>query len=435
MACFLVEFRLIIFNYISDVIFGFAEKTCVSRFSPHPSIAFILGCGILLFATPNATILYHLHTMLASRLSFRRITAVAVRPNATLYPVATRPFHPRTMVAVEPRGFAWIRRTLATETSTSKATERDTTGKIETGEGQSGATAESASENEEKPSLKDTVNRIKGDGHPDDSNPAFDDMLRKAADWWSDFRSEINKTWRELLQSGERKSINKKITPVATAEGDKPYDGPVDIMVIDPSEHLTAWERMQRRLTEAPIIQDVLKRTEEIYEKSGAKKVKQRVDEVAEDAREAWETSQNPWVYRVSSVYDTLTAETPESIAVKELRQLDPNFTLEDWRQDVVEHTLPMLMQWFLEGRINQLKDWFGEGVFKRVAAEITARKQEGVEIDTHVLGIMNSEILAVEVSRLDDRMTRWRVYSFTSATHKSTTVSHPLMFYFYAAR
>ena len=143
---------------------------------------------------------------------------------------------------------------------------------------------------------------------------------------------------------------------------------------------------------------DILTKTEDFYEKSGAKKVKQKVDHLGEDAREAWETSQNPWVYRVSSVYDTLTAETPESIAVKELRELDPQFTLEDWRQDVVEHTLPMLMQWFLEGRTNQLKDWFGEGVFKRIAAEIAARKQEGVEIDTHVLGIMNSEILAVEV-------------------------------------
>ena len=32
----------------------------------------------------------------------------------------------------------------------------------------------------------------------------------------------------------------------------------------------------------------------------------------------------------------------------------------------------------------------------------VVARKQEGVEVDTHVLGIMNSEILAVEVSQVD---------------------------------
>jgi mitochondrial import inner membrane translocase subunit TIM44 len=142
---------------------------------------------------------------------------------------------------------------------------------------------------------------------------------------------------------------------------------------------------------------DVLARSERIYEKSGAKDVKKKVDHLTEDAREAWETSQNPWVYRISSVYETLTAETPESIAVAEFRKLDPDFTLDDWRQDVVEHTLPKIMEWLLLGKINQLKPWLGEGVFKRIAAEITARKQEGVQIDTHVLGIMNSEILAVE--------------------------------------
>jgi mitochondrial import inner membrane translocase subunit TIM44 len=86
-------------------------------------------------------------------------------------------------------------------------------------------------------------------------------------------------------------------------------------------------------------------------------------------------------------------------VAVKELRVLDPEFTMEDWKQDVVEYTLPRIMEWFLQGKINQLKPWLGEGVFNRIASEIAARKQEGVQIDTHVLAIMNSEIIAVEVS------------------------------------
>ena len=147
---------------------------------------------------------------------------------------------------------------------------------------------------------------------------------------------------------------------------------------------------------------DILSRSEQVYEKSGARKAKQKMDHMAEDAREAWETSQNPWVYRASSVYETITAETPESIAVAELRKLDPDFTLDDWREDVVEHNLPKIMEWLLMGKINQLKPWLGEGVFKRIAAEITARKQEGVQIDTTVLGIMNSEILAVEPDEVE---------------------------------
>ena len=266
-----------------------------------------------------------------------------------------------------------------------------------------------ASKNDNKESLEDTVKRMKkesksknADGGDDGFDPQIDGFLRKATETWSAFTEEVGKTWGELLKAGERKDINKKIAvnhPHDTVEGDAEYTGSVEIMVIDESEHLTAWERMQKRLTEAPIISDILLKTDEVYTKSGAKKMKQKVDHLSEDAREAWETSQNPWVYRISSVYETVTAETPESIAVAELRKLDPEFTLEDWRQDVVEHTLPKIMEWFLLGKINQLKPWLGEGVFKRIAAEITARKQEGVQIDTHVLGIMNSEILAIEVS------------------------------------
>jgi mitochondrial import inner membrane translocase subunit TIM44 len=270
-----------------------------------------------------------------------------------------------------------------------------------------------------KPSLKETVERLQresdessgksndtGDNPTDQSTKSqyvtkdyTAELVRRTADQWDRIKAEISSTWKDLVRSGERKSINKKIVhPTETAAGDAPYTGPVDIMVIDPELHLTAWERMQKRLTSAPIIQSILERTEEIYEKSGAKKVKERVDHIKEDAREAWETSQNPWVYRLSSVYDTVTAESSETRAVAELRILDPTFTLEDWRQDVVEHTLPNIMRWFLEGRINQLKPWLGEGVFKRIAAEMTAREQEGTQIDANVLAIMNSEIIAVEV-------------------------------------
>lgn len=258
-------------------------------------------------------------------------------------------------------------------------------------------------------SLRDTVNRMKKQQQTDGetTSDAFstessshNDFLRTAAEKWSSFTDEVGKTWQELLQAGQPKSINKVIHPVATKEGEKPYTGSVDIMVIDESENLTAWERMQKRLTEAPIISDVLTRGEKIYHESGAAKAKEKVDHLREDAKEAWETSQNPWVYRISSVYDTLTSETVEAQAVAELRELDPTFTLDDWREDVVEHTLPQIMNWFLQGKINQLKPWLGEGVFKRIAAEITARQQEGVEIDTHVLGIMNSEILAIEVRK-----------------------------------
>lgn len=255
-------------------------------------------------------------------------------------------------------------------------------------------------------SLRDSVNRIKIDDEmktkgQSESNEEPDDILRKASDMWSGFGEAVSETWQELLQAGKPKDINKKLHvmhPEESPETGKDYKGSVEIMVIDPSENLTAWERMQKRLAEAPIIDDIISRSQEVYETSGAKDYKQKVDHLKEDAQEAWETSQNPWVYRASSVYDTLTVESELTVAVRELRELDPDFNLEVWQKDVVEHTLPQIMQWFLEGRIEQLEPWLGEAVFNRIAAEAKARKQEGVQIDTHVLSIMNSEIIACEV-------------------------------------
>jgi len=147
---------------------------------------------------------------------------------------------------------------------------------------------------------------------------------------------------------------------------------------------------------------DILEKSSKVYEKSGAQeqvqKTQQKIKHLKEDAEEAWETSQNPWVYRASSVYDTLTAESEFAAASRQLQKLDPDFTMENWKKDVMEHTLPNIMKLFLEGRIQELKPWLGEAVYNRLAAEVRARKSEGVQMDTNVLAIMNGEILACEM-------------------------------------
>ena len=114
---------------------------------------------------------------------------------------------------------------------------------------------------DEGESLKDTVRRMQQEkgGSSSDNNfddPRINDFVRQASDVWSNVTEEVGKTWGELLRSGERKDINKQIRhPEDTVAGEQEYTGPAAIMVIDESENLTAWERMQKRLTDAPIIQ------------------------------------------------------------------------------------------------------------------------------------------------------------------------------------
>jgi import inner membrane translocase subunit TIM44 len=54
-----------------------------------------------------------------------------------------------------------------------------------------------------------------------------------------------------------------------------------------------------------------------------------QLSDKVEDVREAWETSQNPWVYRASELWDWATHETDTAVVLKELRKLDPGFSLE----------------------------------------------------------------------------------------------------------
>jgi hypothetical protein len=113
---------------------------------------------------------------------------------------------------------------------------------------------------DEGESLKDTVRRMqqeKGGSSSDNfDDPRINDFVRQASDVWSNVTEEVGKTWGELLRSGERKDINKQIRhPEDTVAGEQEYSGPVAIMLIDESENLTAWERMQKRLTDAPLIQ------------------------------------------------------------------------------------------------------------------------------------------------------------------------------------
>lgn len=60
---------------------------------------------------------------------------------------------------------------------------------------------------------------------------------------------------------------------------------------------------------------------------------------------------QHPLVYKLSSAWDTLTAESDEGIGVRELRRLDPSFSVEDWKRDIQELFLPEFMSAFLRVR------------------------------------------------------------------------------------
>ena len=86
--------------------------------------------------------------------------------------------------------------------------------------------------------------------------------------------------------------------------------------------------------------------------------------DLRDELRERWETSQNPWVYRLSGWHDTFFAETETAQAIREVQRLDPEFEIEEFLQALQAETLPHVIESFVEGNNDQLRNVLSEGAY-----------------------------------------------------------------------
>lgn len=217
------------------------------------------------------------------------------------------------------------------------------------------------------------------------------------------FGKREKQTVDEALASVRTPSVQK---PKKSEDGDEEpteYTGTSALVAVKEEE--SAWQRVSARFREAPIIQGILDAAKQAAKTEAGKKVQQTTKQVKdkfsdaqEEVLEVWETSQNPWVYRLSSIYDGLFGETPMGVAIKEIRRAEPDFILEEWKENIEEIVLPGVLEAFLRGNSRDLKKWFGEAAYSRVNIAIRERKSEGLVMDPHVLSIDNVEVIEATV-------------------------------------
>ena len=133
----------------------------------------------------------------------------------------------------------------------------------------------------------------------------------------------------ESFRRGKSKEDNDENTDESTATNSG--GGGSSALVIVPQAK-SYWEQMASRL-DAPLIRSILKGASKIGKVAAdtpvgqqAQKIGQSVKEKMEDAREFWETSQNPIVHTLSGVWENLTGETEEGQTIAEIRKKDPTF-------------------------------------------------------------------------------------------------------------
>lgn len=93
----------------------------------------------------------------------------------------------------------------------------------------------------------------------------------------------------------------------------------------------------------------------------------------------------------LSSVFDNplferLFGESEIAASIREMKQIDPTFRLEDFAEDIEYIVVPHIIRTYLEGDSKALETHCGEAAFQAVNASIKARKQQKLSLDTAIL-------------------------------------------------
>lgn len=164
--------------------------------------------------------------------------------------------------------------------------------------------------------------------------------------------------------------------------------------VVHVEEQRGAWEQFGDTLRDTPILKGLFGFGAKLGETEAAK----RARNVAEDAREAWETSQNPWVYSAYSAWESVFAETEMGETIRELRKLDPSFTFENMLVELEEEIVPDVLKAYLRGDVATLDKWCSEAAAAAVKASINQRNAAGRKMDDNILSIDHMQVAAAKV-------------------------------------
>jgi len=218
--------------------------------------------------------------------------------------------------------------------------------------------------------------------------------------------------WNDMLGKNKKSVLQKKVMQASSfrkpsttvddndEEVEEPVPtGPSAIVVVHQPK--SAWEQMKNRLQDSPFIKEILKNSQKMGKVAAdtpigqqAQKISQGLKDKIEDAKEIWETSQNPLIYTVSGIWDNITGDTEESMCIREIRKLDPDFVKEEWAEEVRLNLVPDIIKSHLLGETKKLKPWLGEAVYNKLAADIRARKADGITFDTNILDVEEHQIV-----------------------------------------
>ncbi|XP_052294153.1 mitochondrial import inner membrane translocase subunit TIM44-2 [Citrus sinensis] len=175
----------------------------------------------------------------------------------------------------------------------------------------------------------------------------------------------------------KRKHLEYTPSPSWTGEKSTRTD-----LVVTPSKK-SMWSKLKEKMQGYPVFKRITGISEPVVTKG---------QEIAEDVRERWETSDNPIVHKIQDMNETIFQETDAAASIKEIRRRDPSFSLPDFVSEVQEAIRPVLSA-YMKANVETLKKYCSPEVIERCKAEHTAYQSHGIFFDNRILHVSEVEV------------------------------------------
>ncbi|KAE8679640.1 Mitochondrial import inner membrane translocase subunit TIM44-1 [Hibiscus syriacus] len=179
----------------------------------------------------------------------------------------------------------------------------------------------------------------------------------------------------------KRKHLEYTAPPSSTGERSTRTD--IVVLPSKQSRWSKKWESLKEKMQGHPLFKRVSGMSEPVVTKG---------QEIAEDVREIWETSDNPIVHKIQDINESIFQETDAAASYKEIRLRDPSFSLPEFVAEVQDAIRPVLNA-YIKGDVETLKKYCSPEVIDRCEAEHTAYQSHGIFFDNKILHISDVEV------------------------------------------
>ncbi|KAG0631007.1 hypothetical protein M758_1G220100 [Ceratodon purpureus] len=180
----------------------------------------------------------------------------------------------------------------------------------------------------------------------------------------------------------------KQKPPVDAPVTDAPPENTSVNAIVPVVKKTSGWEKRWETLKEKAKSHPAFKRIKTVTDHP----VVTKGQELAEDLRERWETSDSPVVHKIQDLNESLFGETATASAMREIRRHDPSFTYSGFLAEIQGDIRPTLRA-YLKGDVATLKKTCSREVVERCQAERRALESQNIFLDNEILHISDVEI------------------------------------------